>query len=79
MGPSSGAEFAQEQVHSLTGSDEPEGWDTQLENEPVFQFSRGRVWRSWESADKHFDLLLDSEAKLGTISSAVTAKGTLAI
>jgi len=35
VGPASGAKDAQKAVHKLTGSDEPEGWDHQLHNEPV--------------------------------------------
>jgi len=76
VGPLSGAEIAQELVHSITGSDDPEGWDTQLKNEPVFKLIRGRIWRPWESSSEHFDLLLDSEASLGTLSSAVSVGAT---
>lgn len=35
VGPSSGAEHAQKFIHDLYGGDEPRGWDTQLEDEPV--------------------------------------------
>jgi len=77
VGPSSGAEFTQKLVHSITGSDEPRGWDTQLEDEPVFNFNRGRVWRSWNSSSDRFDLLLDSELSLGTITSAISMGATL--
>lgn len=35
VGPSSQAENVQKGVHNLIGSDEPQGWDTQLPDEPV--------------------------------------------
>lgn len=69
VGPAAGAKAAQKLVHKVIGADEPKGWDTQLENELVFQLSRGRLWRSWVSANQYTDLLLSSEAALGTLSS----------
>lgn len=69
IGPASGAEYMQKFVHEITGSDEPLGWDTQLQDELVFRFSGGRTWRSWISADNNYDLLTSVEAGLGTISS----------
>lgn len=35
IGPSSGAEQTQKAIHELTNSDPPQGWDTQLSDEPV--------------------------------------------
>jgi hypothetical protein len=35
VGPSSQAEDVQKWIHDLIGSDEPQGWDTQLPDEPV--------------------------------------------
>ena len=69
IGEYSFAEEMQTTVHDLTNGDEPEGWDTQLEDEIVFQFSRGRVWQSWKSPGGKQDLLLGADAALGTISS----------
>jgi len=45
LGPDSGAEKAQEFVHELTGSDEPKGWDHQLENEAMIRLEWTRLWR----------------------------------
>jgi len=39
VGPSSYAEEAQKFIHDLTGSDEPQGWHTQLSDEPVLNLS----------------------------------------
>lgn len=75
VGPLSGAEEVQKWVHKLIGSDEPRGWDTETKNELVFQFSRGRVWRSWHS--DHMDMLTGAEINLGTLSSAVKAGAML--
>lgn len=44
VGPSSMAEDSQKAIHDLLGSDEPQGWDHQLEDEPIlnlnYQYSR---------------------------------------
>lgn len=73
VGSLSLAEQSQNLVHALTGSDEAKGWDTQLENELVFQFSRARAWRSWASESEQWDLITASEFSIGTISSSVDA------
>lgn len=69
VGPSSGTEATQKWVHELVGADEPLGWDTQLEDELVFQFSRGRLWKTWSRSDDRMDFLLLAEGGLGTLSS----------
>ena len=71
VGPSSGAEATQKWVHETMGADDPKGWDTQLEDELVFQFSRARLWRTWHSAGDNMDFLTLADAGLGTISSFV--------
>lgn len=45
VGPLSLAEQAQNAIHSITGSDQPNGWDTQLDNEPALMASYQRSWR----------------------------------
>lgn len=55
VGPAALGEEAQKFVHEIVDADKPQGWDTQLENELVFQFTRGRTWRVWESESKRFD------------------------
>lgn len=73
IGPLSGAEQTQKVVHDFTGSTEPLGWDTQLENEVVFMLSRARFWR--DTATKINSLELDwvggLEANLGTFDTSV--------
>jgi len=71
VGSLSLAEESQKIVHAITDSDEPRGWNTQLKNELVFEFTRARAWRSWESESKQWDLITTSEFSLGTISSGI--------
>ncbi len=46
VGPASGAERVQETVHDLIGSDHPQGWHHQLENEAGLILSYQRKWRN---------------------------------
>ena len=69
VGDYSFAEQTQKFVHEITGSDEPRGWDTQLDDELVFQFGLGSIWRRWVSSGGDADLLLGADAAIGTISS----------
>lgn len=77
VGEYSFAEEAQEFVHDLIGSDDPCCWDTQQDDEIVFQFSRARFWRSWVSGGGSADLLLGADASLGTLSSSVGASAMI--
>lgn len=71
IGPIALGEQAQKFVHGIIGSDEPLGWDTQLDNELVFQFSRSRAWRTWSSPKDTVDILTHAEFNVGTILSGV--------
>lgn len=76
VGPASGAEAAQQIVHNVTGSDEPRGWDHQLENEPVFRISADRLWRvaaGTRMAGPDVDLIGFSQLGAGTLRSNVAA------
>ncbi len=73
VGEYSFAEDAQKFVHDIIGSDEPCCWDTQLDDEIVFQFDRGRAWKTWVSDSGNADFLLSGDVELGTISSSVGA------
>lgn len=44
VGPASGAGMAQREFHKLTGSGKPEGWDRQLDNEPVLNLAYKQAW-----------------------------------
>ena len=71
VGEYSFAEEFQKGFHKVIDATDPKGWDTQLNDEIVFQLSRGHMWRSWVSANGSSDLLLSGDAALGTISSSV--------
>lgn len=77
IGPASGAEKTQEWLHKVIGSDQPQGWDHQLNNELVFKFTRGRMWRNWVSENEHFDFLTGADIGIGTLESAINAGFTL--
>jgi len=73
VGSASGADSSQSLVHNVTHSEQPNGWDTQLNNELVFMFIRGRVWRNWVSSNRRMDFLTHAEIKLGTIMTVVNS------
>lgn len=49
VGPASLAEQTQKFIHEITDSQEPRGWDTQLENEPGVVLTYQRSWRGFVS------------------------------
>lgn len=44
VGPIAGGEPLQKGVHELIGSEEPRGWDHQLENEPIVNLGWHKAW-----------------------------------
>lgn len=48
VGPASQAENIQREVHRITDSDRPQGWDHQLKDEPIINVSLHRQW--WQDA-----------------------------
>lgn len=75
IGPVSLAEQGQSIIHTVTGSDQPEGWDTQLENELVGRVEARRVWKLARSAEREhqWDVLGIGGLGLGTLQSGVGA------
>lgn len=71
VGPESGAAATQKFVHEVIDSDKPRGWDSQLDNEVVFQFSRARIWRNWVSESGNIDVLTAADISIGTLESFV--------
>ncbi|MEM6650770.1 MAG: lipid A deacylase LpxR family protein [Pseudomonadota bacterium] len=45
LGPSAGGEWVQNEVHKLLGVDEAQGWDNQLDDELIVNFSYDRKYR----------------------------------
>ncbi|MBL29608.1 MAG: hypothetical protein CMM50_18915 [Rhodospirillaceae bacterium] len=80
VGPLSLAEQTQKFVHVLTGSDRPEGWDTQLSNEPGIMLAYRRSWRvmRWQSeAGFGMDATPHAGATLGNVFTYGSAGLTL--
>lgn len=73
VGPLSAAEPAQKTVHDITGSEDPQGWKYQLDNEPVFQFKALRNWRvaQGEILGREYDIITSGEAGIGNLQSAL--------
>ena len=71
VGPAAFGEEAQTFIHKLIGANKPQGWDTQLHNEVVFEFSRARSYRAWVSQDDNIDILTSGSFSLGTLRSAI--------
>lgn len=73
LGPSSGAEEVQKFVHKVVGANEPQGWDHQLQDEPVAQLSRSRVWRfaGEDLGAPRADLLVLGEITGGNLESGL--------
>ncbi|NLQ18337.1 lipid A deacylase LpxR family protein [Marinomonas sp. M1K-6] len=77
VGPLAMGEQTQKAVHKVISAKTPKGWDTQLENEVVFELSRGRTWRSWVSDTGKMDLLSSVNASVGTLKSAASTGAML--
>lgn len=77
VGPLSMAEKSQKLIHKLLSSDQPQGWDTQIKNELVFQFDRGRARRLWVAESMAWDIIATNELSIGTISSGINLGGFL--
>ena len=72
VGPIAMGEEMQELVHSITGSDELEGWDNQIKNEAVFKFEAQRIWKLYRTEDPglQFEVLGLAGAGFGTLETA---------
>ena len=51
VGPAALAEETQKAIHAITGSENPQGWDYQLGNEPGVVLTYQRSWRHTSRAD----------------------------
>jgi hypothetical protein len=74
VGPLSGAEYVQKGIHHLIGSQQPQGWSSQLDNEPVFKVGVARRWRAAYHNFDHsrwgVDVVTNTEVGVGTFESA---------
>lgn len=65
VGPDSGAESVQRKVHEWTDSDEPRGWDNQLDDEVTFDLQYQREWML-PLVEDHIDIVPRASLNLGT-------------
>lgn len=76
VGPWSLAEETQKFVHSITGSDKPRGWDSQIKNEPAFLLTWQRAWRAYYTRDLFAGLQLDVTPHVGLALGNVFTYGS---
>ena len=71
VGPASGGETFQDFFHDLVGSDKANGWDHQLENEPVIRVEAERLWRLGDGSlgGTEFDTIGMAQAGVGNLRS----------
>lgn len=71
VGPASGGEHFQDLSHDIFGSDKANGWDHQLENEPVIRLEAERMWRLKEGrlGNTEFDTIGMAQAGIGNLRS----------
>ena len=75
VGPSSGAEQSQKFIHTVTGSDEPQGWEHQINNEPVFRVEVAHINQFWKSSivgDLESDISFFNEGGIGNLLSNIS-------
>lgn len=81
LGPASLAEQSQKLVHKITGSDIPQGWDSQLGNEAVIGFNYGRFLRLYNGSlgGVDFDAVVGANGFLGNLITAAESVGYVRI
>lgn len=84
VGPHAYGEEVQKAAHSLFGSDEPMGWDNQLNDELAIQLYFDRVWGGWygtwigeKEGNYRIDLSPYVGAALGNVYTHAAAGATL--
>jgi hypothetical protein len=80
VGPASLAEQSQKLVHKVIDSDDPQGWDTQLHNEPGLVVTYQRSWREFATTTlfgAQLDLTPHIGVALGNVFTYANAGVTL--
>lgn len=80
VGPASLAEQSQKAIHEITGSPHPQGWDTQLKNEPGIELAYQRRWRDVAKGDFagfEYDLTPHAGGALGNVYTYANAGFTV--
>lgn len=76
VGPVSLAAESQSLIHRMTGSDIPNGWDNQIDYEPVFMVEAGKIVRAFStdpSRALEFDTILLADIGFGNLRSSLSA------
>lgn len=73
VGPSSRAEEVQKFVHKMVGSNQPRGWEYQLDDKFVWQLQRTALWRFSTSDSSPFDAVLLADLAGGNLESRAGA------
>lgn len=80
VGPSSGAEHAQKFIHKITDSEEPMGWDNQLEDELTYGIGVSYtclIWGTKFGIGDQFDLFFTPEVNIGNFIRSATIGGVV--
>lgn len=76
VGPVSLAAESQALIHRITGSEIPNGWDNQIDYEPVFMVEAGKIFRALSTdpdRSLEFDTILLADIGLGNLRSSASA------
>ena len=73
VGPVVAAEDVQSAIHELTNSEDPQGWDNQIDNEAVVRIGWRRAWRLYVSSNKGLegDVIGIADLGAGNLESSV--------
>lgn len=80
VGPASLAKQSQTAIHAITGSPDPQGWETQLRNEPGIELAYQRRWRdvaTGKLAGLELDFTPHAGGALGNVYTYVNAGFTV--
>jgi lipid A 3-O-deacylase len=69
VGPSTRAEQVQKFVHKVVDSDQPRGWDYQLDDRFVWQIQRTALWRFSVEDSSPFDAVVLADLAAGNLES----------
>lgn len=74
-GEASLAEPTQRFIHHTLGNNEPQGWDNQIDNEPLLNLQYEHRWRAWDyrSGPTNGDVILSGSVAAGNLMTMATS------